>query len=210
MRRRGRRRRHRQHGLAHGAAAARRAGFEVRVRDIDPAREAVARDAGLAVHGRPAVGLRRVPAARSSRWSTRRRPRRCCSARWRCGRAARPAPPCMLCPTIAPRRHRSACAARLVAHGPRLHRRADVRRPGARARRHDEPDGRLRRRGVRAPPRGDRGAVDAGVPHRRARRATARAPSSSTTCWPASTSPARPRCWRWPSGSGWTRRARWT
>ena len=49
----------------------------------------------------------------------------------------------------------------------------------------------------------------AAVPHRHAGRATARAPSWSTTCWRPSTWPARPRRWRWRSGSAWTRRPRW-
>ena len=52
----------------------------------------------------------------------------------------------------------------------RLHRRADVGRPGARPRRQHEPDGRLRRRAVRAPARAARGAVVEAVPGRRAAR----------------------------------------
>ena len=56
----------------------------------------------------------------------------------------------MVCSTIGPRDVES-IAARLGALERALHRRADVRRPRARARRHDELDGGVRRRRVRVP-----------------------------------------------------------
>ena len=99
-------------------------------------------------------------------------------------------------------------AARGARH--RLDRGADVGRPGARPRRHDEPDGRLPRRRLRAPRGAARGASPIRCSGSASAPATARAPSSSTTCSPRSISPARPRRWRWPSASASTRRARST
>ena len=92
--------------------------------------------------------------------------------------------------------------------GRAVHRCADVRRPGARARRHDEPDGGVRRRGVRAPRTGAARLVVAPGEAGSNASATVRAPSSSTTCSPRSTWPPLPKRWRWPSGWAWTRGAR--
>ena len=120
------------------------------------------------------------------------------------GRAAVPDHRAGTTPSAAPRA--------LLAQGLRLHRRADVRRPGS-----APATGTMSLMvacadaAVRAPARAaSRRCRRRRVPHRRARRATARAPSSSTTCWPASTWPVPPRRWRWPSGRARRRRARWT
>ena len=114
--------------------------------------------------------------------------------------AAAPAACVMLCPTLGPASVED-FAARLGGPRHRLHRRADVGRPGARPRRQHEPDGGVRRRrSSRATPhcsqrcRATSFASASGS-------ATARAPSSSTTCSRPSTWPVRPRRWPWPSAS---------
>ncbi len=180
-------------------------GSEVHVRDIDPAREALAVAAGARIAATPAalaaacsiVIVAVVDAAQTEEVLFGAD-----------GAAAsmRPGGCVLLCPTIAPAQHRGD---RRPARGARdrRDRRADVGRPGTRARGNDEPHGRLRRRGARAPPRAPRRARRSGVSHRRRGRATARAPSSSTTCSRRSTWPAPRRRSRSPSASASTRRA---
>ena len=124
-------------------------GFAVGVRDIDPAREALAAAHGAAVHASPAALARRCDVVVVAVVDAAQ----CEAVLFGAdGAAAALAAGCVrdAVSDLGAGEHRRLCGPAGCRRA-RLHRRADVRRSGARARRQHEPDGRVPGPGLRTP-----------------------------------------------------------